>query len=337
MERTNVPSSVKIKVVGLGGAGCNAITRMVEEQIRGVEFIAMNTDLQQLEMTEAPVRIPLGGRLTKGLGAGGDESLGKMCADESCEEIRHVLKSADMVFIAAGMGGGTGTGAAPVVAEIAKQEGALTIAIVTRPFSFEGNRRVRVAEEGIGRLESSSDTLIVVANDRLLKLTGQKTDIAAAFKLADETLCHAIQTISELITVPGIINVDFASLRSVMEDSGPAWMSIGRGSGPNRAVEAAKECLSSTLLDLSIGGAKRVLFNVAGGTNLSMFEVDNAAKVIQRAVDPEANIIFGVAVDPRIGDEVKITLIATGFGSRGVITGQYQSEAIPRHSLLGQL
>ena len=337
MERTNVPNAVKIKVVGLGGAGCNAITRMVEEQIRGVEFIAMNTDLQQLEVTEAPVRIPLGGRLTRGLGAGGDESLGKMCADESCEEIRHALKSADMVFIAAGMGGGTGTGAAPVVAEIAKQGGALTIAIVTRPFSFEGNRRVRVAEEGIGRLESSSDTLIVVANDRLIKLSGQKTDIANAFKLADETLCHAIQAIAELITVPGMINVDFASLRSVMEDAGPAWMSIGRGLGPNRAVEAAKECLSSPLLDLSISGAKKVLFDVAGGASLSMFEVDNAAKIIQRAVDPEANIIFGVTVDPRMGDEVRLTLIATGFGSRGAMTGRDQNTAIPRHSLLGQV
>lgn len=336
MERTNVPSSVKIKVVGLGGAGCNAITRMVQEHIRGVDFIAMNTDAQQLEVTEAPVRIQLGGRLTRGLGAGGDEGTGKMCAEESGEEIRHALGSADMVFLAAGMGGGTGTGAAPVVAEIARQSGALTIAVVTRPFSFEGNRRVQVAEEGIRRLEGSADTVIAVPNDRLLRLTGQKTDIDNAFRLADEILCHAVQAIAELITVPGLINVDFASVRTVMEGSGPAWMSIGRGAGPNRAIQAAKESLSSPLLDLSISGAKKVLFNISGSDNLSLFEVGGAARVIQEAVDPEANIIFGVGVDQRIGDEIKLTLIATGFGSRNVMAGLYRDTTIPSRSTLNR-
>ena len=322
MERTSrVPSPVKIKVVGLGGAGCNAITRMVQEHIPGVDFIAMNADVQQLEVTEAPLRIPLGRGVTRGLGAGGDRDVGKRCAEESHAEISQALGSADMVFLAAGMGGGTGTGATPVVAEIARESGALTIAIVTRPFTFEGSRRVRVAEEGIRQLAGSVDTLIVVPNDRLLSLTGQKTDVSSAFKFADGILCRAVQAIAELVTVPGLVNVDFASIRTVMKDAGPALMSVGRGSGHNRAISAAKECLASPLLDLSITGAKRVLFNVLGGSNLSLFEVSSAARVIQQAVDPLANIIFGVIIDPNIGDEVRLTLIATGFGSKDVLSG----------------
>jgi len=322
MERTSrVPSPVKIKVVGLGGAGCNAITRMVQEHIPGVDFIAMNADVQQLEVTEAPLRIPLGRGVTRGLGAGGDRDVGKRCAEESRAEISQALGSADMVFLAAGMGGGTGTGATPVVAEIARESGALTIAIVTRPFTFEGSRRVRVAEEGIRQLAGSVDTLIVVPNDRLLSLTGQKTDVSSAFKFADGILCRAVQAIAELVTVPGLVNVDFASIRTVMKDAGPALMSVGRGSGHNRAISAAKECLASPLLDLSITGAKRVLFNVLGGSNLSLFEVSSAARVIQQAVDPLANIIFGVIIDPNIGDEVRLTLIATGFGSKDVLSG----------------
>ena len=326
---SHVASPVKIKVVGLGGAGCNAITRMAQEHIRGVDFIAMNTDVQQLEVTEAPVRIHLGRRLTGALGAGGDRDVGKRCAEESREEIKQAIGSADMVFLAAGMGGGTGTGATPVVAEVAKESGALTIAIVTRPFTFEGNRRVRVAEEGIRQLASSVDTLIVVPNDRLLKLTGQKTGVDSAFKFADEILCHAVQAIAELVAVPGLINVDFASVRTVMKDSGPAWMSIGRGAGQNRATTAAKESLASPLLDQSITGAKRVLFNVVGGSDLTLFEVSSAARIIQQAVDPQANTIFGVIVDPNMGDEVRLTLIAAGFGSKDVLASTTRVERSP--------
>jgi len=317
MARTSyVPSPTKIKVVGLGGAGCNAITQMVREHIHGVEFIAMNTDVQHLEITEAPVRISLGERLTQGLGAGGDPNLGRRCAEETRDEIKRALAGADMVFVAAGMGGGTGTGAIPVVAEIAKQSGALSIAVVTKPFTFEGKHRMQVAEEGISQLVTKVDTLIVVANDRLLKLSDQKTTVESAFKFADEILCQAVQAIAEVITVPGLINVDFAGVRAIMKDSGPAWMCIGHASGQNRALNAAKEALASPLLDISISGAKNVLFRVAGSGNLSLFEVNEAAKVIQQAVDPEANIIFGVIVDPNMGNEVRLTLIATGFPAK---------------------
>ncbi len=311
-----VPSPTKIKVVGLGGAGCNAITRMVREHIHGVEFIAMNTDVQHLGITEAPVRIPLGERLTRGLGAGGDHILGRRCAEEARDEIKQALARADMVFLAAGMGGGTGTGAIPVVAEVAKQSGALTIAVVTKPFAFEGKHRMQVAEEGISQLVTKVDTLIIVPNDRLLKLSGQKTTVDSAFKFVDEILCQAVQAIAEVITVPGLINVDFSGVRAIMKDSGPAWMSIGHGSGQNRAVDAAKQALASPLLDISISGAKNVLFRVAGGSNVSLFEVNEAAKVIQQALDPEANIIFGVIVDPNMGNEVRLTLIATGFPAK---------------------
>jgi len=316
MSKTSyVPSPTKIKVVGIGGGGGNAITRMIREQIRGVEFIVMNTDVQHLEMTEAPVRIALGKRLTGGLGVGGDHKVGRKCAEETHDEIRQALAGADMVFLAAGMGGGTGTGAIPVVAEVAKQSGALTVAIVTKPFTFEGNRRMQVAEEGISQLIGKVDTLITIPNDRLLKLVGHQTSVADAFKFADDILCHAVQAIAEAITVPGIINIDFAGIRAIMKDSGQAWMSVGHGSGQNRAVDAAKGALDSPLLDISIAGAKRVLFKVAGGSNLTLMEVNAAAKVIQQAVDPEANIIFGVVVDPNLGNEVRLTLIATGFAA----------------------
>lgn len=320
-ETIYVPSPVNIKAVGIGGGGCNAITRMVREQMRGVEFIAMNTDVRHLEVTEASVRIALGQKVTRGLGAGGDHSLGRRCAEEAHAEIKQALAGAHMVFLAAGMGGGTGTGAIPVVAEVAKQSGALTIAIVTKPFTFEGNHRIQVAEEGISQLVTKVDTLIVVPNDRVLKLSGQQTSVDAAFKLADDILCRAVQAIAETITVPGLINIDFAGIRVIMKDSGPAWMSIGRGSGQNRAADAAQEALSSPLLDISIERAKRVLFKVAGGSNLTLMEVNDAARVIQRAVDPEANIIFGVVVDPNLGKEVRLTLIATGFASKNQMAG----------------
>jgi cell division protein FtsZ len=329
MSKTSyVPSPAKIKVVGMGGAGCNAVTRMVREQIRGVEFIAMNTDASHLEITEAPVRISLGDRLTRGLGAGGDHTIGRRSAEETRDEIKQAIAGADMVFLAAGMGGGTGTGSISVVAEMAKQSGALTIATVTKPFSFEGSRRMQVAEEGISQLLSKVDTLIIVPNDRLLELSDNKTSVDNAFKMADEILCHAVQSIAEVITVPGMVNLDFADIRAIMKDAGPAWMSMGRGSGQNRAVNAAKEALASPLLDVSITGAKGVLFNVCGGNNLTLFEVSDAAKVISDAVDPEANIIFGVNVDPNMGNEVRLTLIATGFASRDQISGVARDKEI---------
>jgi len=318
----------KIKVIGLGGGGCNAITRMVQEEIQGVEFVAVNTDSQAMAITEAPTRIQLGEKLTRGLGVGGDHSLGQRAAEESRDELKEVVSGADMVFITCGMGGGTGTGAAPVVAEIAKQGGALTIAVVTKPFSFEGTNRCQVAEEGITRLLDKVDTLIIIPNDRLLDLCDQKTGVDSAFKLADDVLRHGVQAISEVITVPGMINLDFADVKAVMQDAGPAWMSIGRGSGQNRAVDAAKEALASPLLDVSAGGSKGVLFNVVGGSSLTLFEVNEAAEVIKQAVDPEANIIFGVAHDSSMDKELKITLIATGFVSKKGMAGISRDEEL---------
>jgi len=322
MAKTSyVPRSTKIRVVGLGGAGCNSVTRMVREQIRGVEFIAMNTDAQHLAATEAALRIQVGERTTHGLGAGGDHILGRKAAEESRDEIKEVVTGADMVFVTAGMGGGTGTGSAPLVAEIAKQSGALTIAMVTMPFSFEGTHRNQVAEEGITNLIDKVDTLIIIPNDRLLQLSDQKTSIDGAFKMADEVLFHGVQAIAEVVTVPGLINLDFAGVRTVMKDAGPAWMSIGRGSGQSRAVDAAKKALASPLMDISVERAKGVLFNIVGGSNLTLFEVKNVAEVIRQAVHPEANVIFGVVLDPNMGNEVRLTLIATGFTTKETLAG----------------
>jgi len=317
MAKTSfVPNPAKIKVIGLGGGGCNAITRMVREEIHGVEFIAMNTDAQALAITEAPTRIQLGEKLTKGLGVGGDHNLGQKAAEESRDDLKELVTGSDMVFITGGMGGGTGTGAASIVAEIAKQSGALTIAVVTKPFTFEGAHRCQVAEEGIARLLGKVDTLIIIPNDRLLDLCDQKTGVDNAFRLADDVLRHGVQAISEVITVPGLINLDFADVKAVMKDAGPAWMSIGTGTGKNRAVDAAREALASPLLDVSIDGSKGVLFNAVGGSDLTLFEVNEAAEIIKQAVDPEANIIFGVAYDPNMDNELRITLIATGFASK---------------------
>ncbi|MFC2056541.1 cell division protein FtsZ [Chloroflexota bacterium] len=318
----------KIKVIGLGGGGCNAITRMVQEDIQGVEFIAMNTDAQAMALTEAPIRIQLGERLTKGLGVGGDPTIGQKAAEESRDELKEAVSGADMVFITSGMGGGTGTGAAPTVAEVAKQSGSLTIAVVTKPFTFEGANRCKVAEEGINNLLDKVDTLIIIPNDRLLDLCDQKTGVDNAFRLADDVLRHGVQAISDVITVPGMINLDFADVKSVMEDAGPAWMSIGRGSGQNRAADAAKEALASPLLDASADGAKGVLFNIVGGSSLSLFEVNEAAEVIKQAVDPEANIIFGVAHNADMDKEIKITLIATGFISKKGMPGIARDEEL---------
>jgi cell division protein FtsZ len=331
MSRNNfVPVGAKIKVIGLGGAGSNAITRMVREQIRGVEFMAMNTDAQQLAFTEAAVRIQLGARLTRGMGAGGDNAVGRKAAEESKDEIKEAIMGADMVFVTAGMGGGTGTGSAPVVAEIAKQSGALTIAIVTKPFGFEGNHRLHTAEEGINDLVDKVDTLVIIPNDRLLQLCDQRTNVETAFRLCDEVLHHGVQAIAEVITVPGLINLDFADVRSIMKDAGPAWMSIGRGTGPNRAVEAAKEALASPLLDASMDGAKGVLFNITGSSTLTLFEVNAAAEVIKQAVDPNANVIFGVAFDSNMNNEIRLTLIATGFENQLGLNGKAREKEITK-------
>ena len=311
----------KIKVIGLGGGGCNAITRMVREQIRGVEFIGANTDAQALAITEAPIRVQLGEKISRGLGVGGDHILGQKAAEESRDELKELLSGADMVFITCGMGGGTGTGAAAVVAEISKQTGALTIAVVTKPFTFEGVHRNEVANDGIFRLLGKVDTLIIIPNDRLLDLCDETTGVDNAFKLADDVLRHGVQAIAEVITVPGMINLDFADVKTIMKDAGPAWMSIGIGAGKNRAIDAAKEALASPLLDISVGGAKGVLFNVAGGPGLTLFEVNEAAEVIREAVDPAANIIFGVVQEPNLKEEVRITLIATGFASKLSMAG----------------
>jgi cell division protein FtsZ len=325
-KTTFSPNPAKIKVCGLGGGGCNAVTRMVREQIQGVEFIGMNTDAQALSITEAPIRVQLGEKLTRGLGVGGDHNLGQKAAEENRDELKELLEGSDMVFVTCGMGGGTGTGAAPVVAEVSKQTGALTIAVVTKPFTFEGVHRTEVAEDGIVRLLGKVDTLIIIPNDRLLDLCDQQTVVDNAFKMADDVLRHGVQAIAEVITVPGLINLDFADVKTVMKDAGPAWMSMGVGSSKNRAVDAANEALASPLLDVSVEGAKGVLFNVAGGTGLTLFEVNEAADVIKAAVDPEANIIFGVVQDPSMGDEVRITLIATGFTSKLGLAGVSREE-----------
>jgi cell division protein FtsZ len=307
------PSPARIKAIGIGGGGSNAITRMVREGIKGVDFIAMNTDGQALALSEAPTRIQLGEKLTRGLGAGGDHKVGSKAAAESSDIVEEIIQGADMVFIAAGMGGGTGTGGIPVVAEIAKKSGALTIAVVTKPFTFEGMHRREVAEEGLLELNSKVDTLIIIPNDRLLQLCDAKTTVDNAFRLADDALRLGVQAISEVVTVPGLINLDFADIKSVMKDSGPAWMSVGRAAGQSRAAEAAKAAMASPLLDVSINGASGVLFNITGGPSLTLFECNEAAQVISQAVDPDANIIFGVVFDPKMDSEVRITVIATGF------------------------
>jgi cell division protein FtsZ len=289
---------------------------MVREEIQGVEFIAMNTDAQALAITEAPTRIQLGEKLTKGLGVGGDCKMGQRAAEESRDDLKELVAGADMVFITSGMGGGTGTGAAPTLAEVAKESGALTIAVVTKPFTFEGAHRTQVANDGLSQLLGKVDTLIIIPNDRLLDLCDQKTGVDSAFRLADDVLRHGVQAISEVITVPGMINLDFADVKSVMKSAGPAWMSVGRGSGKNRAIEAAKEALASPLLDVTLEGSKGVLFNIVGSSDLTLFEVNEAAEVIRQAVDPDANIIFGVANDPSMANDIRITLVATGFVSK---------------------
>jgi cell division protein FtsZ len=302
-----------IKVVGIGGGGVNAVNRMIDAGLHGVEFVAINTDAQALLMSDADVKLDIGRDLTRGLGAGADPVVGRQAADDHREEILEVLKGADMVFVTAGEGGGTGTGAAPVVAQVAKELGALTIGVVTRPFAFEGRRRSTQAEDGISELKDEVDTLIVIPNDRLLQIADGDTSVVTAFKLADDVLLQGVQGITDLITTPGLINLDFADVRTVMNDAGSALMGIGKARGESRSLQAAQLAISSPLLEASIDGARGVLLMLAGGSDLGLFEVNEAAEVITQAAHPEANIIFGAVIDDSLGDEVKVTVIAAGF------------------------
>ena len=306
-----------IKVVGIGGGGVNAINRMIEVGLKGVEFIAINTDAQALLMSDADVKLDVGRELTRGLGAGADPEVGKKAAEDHAEEIEEVLKGADMVFVTAGEGGGTGTGGAPVVARIARELGALTIGVVTRPFTFEGRRRANQAESGIGSLREEVDTLIVIPNDRLLSISDRNVSMMDAFRSADQVLLSGVQGITDLITTPGLINLDFADVKSVMQGAGSALMGIGSARGEDRAVQAAELAISSPLLEASIDGAHGVLLSVQGGSDLGLFEINEAARLVQEAAHPEANIIFGAVIDDALGDEVRVTVIAAGFDSGG--------------------
>lgn len=312
-----IETFARIKVVGVGGSGHNAISRMMNARIKGVEFVAVNTDAQSLHHNRASEKIHIGKTLTKGLGAGMDPSIGRQAAEESREEIQEVLKNSDMVFITCGLGGGTGTGAAPVVAEIAKECGALTVAVVTKPFLFEGAKRLQIAEEGFEELVSRVDTIITIPNEKLLQIIDRKTTLLDAFKVVDDVLRQGVQGISDLITIPGIINVDFADVKAIMKEAGSALMGIGKASGENRAAEAAKMAINNPLLELSIDGAKGVLFNISGGPDLGMVEINEAAKVITESIDPNAKVIFGAVVDETVKKgEIRITVIATGFGKK---------------------
>ena len=330
MDSTNMQDNqqqaeafARIKVIGVGGGGSNAVNRMIDEGIQGVEFIIANTDAQALKNAKAPTRVRLGDKLTRGLGAGGDPEVGRKAAEESADELYKVMQDADMVFVTAGMGGGTGTSAAPVVAQIAKESGALTIGVVTRPFTFEGGRRLSSAEAGIGKFKEHADTLIAIPNDRLLQIADKRASLQDAFRLADDVLHQGIQGISELITIPGLINLDFADVRAIMSEGGAALMAVGTGTGDERAKKAAEDAISSKLLDITIDGARGVLFNVTGGPNMTLFEVNQAAAIIRETAHPDVNMIFGAVIDPNLGDDIRITVIATGF----------ERNAMPRRAL----
>lgn len=314
LVKPDMSSFAKIKVIGIGGGGNNAVSSMVNSQkIRGVEFVTINTDSQALLTSSAPTKVQVGDNLTRGLGSGADPEIGRQAAEESREKIKELLIDTDMVFITAGMGGGTGTGGAPVIAELAKETGALTVAVVTKPFAFEGIRRMTVAEEGIESLRDKVDTLIVIPNQKLLDVVDKKMTLQEAFKVADSVLEQGVQGISDLITMPGLINVDFADVRSIMTDAGTALMGVGTGAGENRAQTAARTAITSPLLEVSIDGAKGILFNITGGSDLTMNEVNEAAQMISQNADPDANIIFGATIDDAMVDSIKISVIATGF------------------------
>jgi cell division protein FtsZ len=338
-------SFARIKVIGVGGGGSNAVNRMIEEGMAGIEFVAVNTDAQALLLSDAPKRVRVGEKLTRGLGAGGNPEIGQKAAEESAEELYEVIKGSDMIFIAAGIGGGTGTGAAPVIAQIAKEVGALTIGVVTRPFTFEGAKRAQTAEAGISKLKEHVDTLIVIPNDRLLQIADKRASLQQAFKLADDVLRQGIQGISELITIPGLINLDFADVRTIMSEGGAALMAVGSGSGEDRARQAAEQAISSQLLDITIDGARGILFNITGGSDLSLFEVNQAAAIIKETAHPDVNLIFGAVIDPNMGDDVRITVIATGFegsglarrtASRRVVRAEASSQPQAREAVLAE-
>jgi cell division protein FtsZ len=319
-----------IRVVGVGGAGVNAVNRMVEAEIEGVEFLAINTDLQSLQTCAAHDTLHIGGRVTRGLGSGSDPDLGRLAAREEYDRIKALLRGSDMVFIAAGAGGGTGTGAGPVVAQIAREVGALTVGIVTRPFQFEGSRRREQAEAGIRALREEVDTLIVVPNNRLLSVLDRNTSMVEAFRVADDVLRQGVQGVSDLVTLPGLINLDFADVRTIMSDAGSALLGIGMGTGENRALDAADKAVSSPLLDTSIEGARSILLSITGGLDLSLWEVNEAARAVSDAAHPDANIIFGAMVDEKLSDQVWVTVVATGFGGRSSPRGERDSSPIGR-------
>ena len=312
-KQQDTPRFSTTKVVGVGGGGCNAVDRMIADEIGGIDFIAVNTDAQALLRSAAPVKLRIGDALTHGLGSGADPAVGRKAAEEDIERIADALTGSDMVFVTAGMGGGTGTGAAPVIASAAKQLGALTVAVVTRPFSFEGGRRRAIADRGIQELVTKVDTLIVVPNDRLLQVVEPRTKLPEAFAVVDDVVRQGVQGISDLVTVPGLINVDFADVRAIMSDAGSALMGLGHARGEERAIRAARAAIASPLLEQSIDGARGVLFTITGGPDLTLYEVNEAAELIHAAADPEANIIFGAVIDEQAQDDVKISVIATGF------------------------
>lgn len=326
----NMDQLATIKVIGVGGGGSNAVNRMIEHGVQGVEFICVNTDAQALNLSKAPVKMQIGTKLTRGLGAGANPDIGKKAAEESREQIEEALSGSDMVFVTAGMGGGTGTGAAPVVAEIAKDLGALTVGVVTRPFTFEGRKRSTQAVGGISVLKEKVDTLIVIPNDRLLEIVDKNTPMLEAFREADNVLRQGVQGISDLIAVPGLINLDFADVKTIMTERGSALMGIGVGTGENRAAEAAKKAISSPLLETSIDGAKGVLMNITGGANLSLYEVNEAADIVSSASDPEVNMIFGSVINEELKDEILVTVIATGFDESEKMVNNQQRAERPR-------
>jgi cell division protein FtsZ len=344
MNQTNntpgqLESFAHIKVVGVGGGGCNAVERMIKEGLQGVEFIAVNTDAQALMLSSASTRVRVGEKLTRGLGSGGNPEQGRKAAEESAEALYNVLRGADMVFVTSGMGGGTGTGACPIVAQIAREVGALTIGVVTKPFTFEGSRRIQAAEAGIEKLKEQADTLIVIPNDRLLQIVDKRATLQDSFRVADDVLRQGVQGISELITVPGLINLDFADVRTIMSEGGAALMAVGSGHGEDRAHMAAEQAISSQLLDITIDGARGILFNVTGGPDLTLFEVNQAAAIIKETAHPDVNLIFGAVIDPNMGDEVRVTVIATGFERTGMPRrvmempkNQPRTETRPTHS-----
>ena len=332
MDKSLQPESfARIKVVGIGGGGCNAVNRMIDEGLTGIEFIAVNTDAQALQFSKAKTRVRIGEKSTRGLGAGGDPRIGRSAAEESAEELYEVLKGSDMVFVTAGLGGGTGTGGAPVVAQIAKEIGALTIGVVTRPFTFEGTHRTKSAEEGATALKEHADTLIVIPNDRLLQIVDKRAGLQDAFKIADDVLRQGIQGISELITIPGLINLDFADVRTIMSEGGAALMAVGQASGEDRAAKAAEIAISNQLLDVTIDGARGILFNVTGGEDLKLFEVNQAAAIIKETAHPDVNLIFGAVIDENMGENLRITVIATGFEGQSLSKALNKPEIKENH------